>query len=373
VTESAVATIDTSGLARRRGRAATITDWVATRAGRAIDVATIRVGLAFGRRASARQRELAARAGYYDAVAAMYAEIGDELYAPPPPIGARVERTLAALPGDGTLLDLVWPSAYRPWHALGRAELARWPRCATAHARLLHHAKPAPAVICIHGWRAGNPRGAEQAWRAHQLYAAGLDVALFILPHHGPRGPVVPRRIAPFPSQGNLVRTNEGFAQTIADLRQLRGWLAARGAGAVGVAGVSLGGYVSALWATLDADLAFAALLIPLADLTTATVDMEARRGVFLSDEVAAAASRAMAVHRPLARSPRLAGERMTVVMAAGDLITGPPHARALAAHFGAELAAAPGGHIVQSWRDRAFERMLAAIEREIGPATRAV
>jgi pimeloyl-ACP methyl ester carboxylesterase len=364
VIESVPATVQLSPPVRR---SATVRDWVATRAGRAVDAATIRVGLAFGCRAAVRRKQLAARAAYYDAVAATYREIGERLYAPPPPIGSRVERTHGALPGDGTLLDLMWPSAYRPTLARGRAELARWPRCATAHARLFLHREPAPTVICIHGWRAGNPRVAEQSWRAHRLYAAGLDVALFILPHHGPRGPIAPRRIAPFPSQGNLVRTNEGFGQAIADLRQLRRFLEARGAGVVGVAGMSLGAYVSALWATLDAELAFAALLIPLADLTTATIDAEARRGVRLPDEVAAAASRAMAVHRPLARAPRLPGARMTVVMAEGDVITGPRHARALAAHFGAELAAAPGGHLVRAWRDRAFELMLARIERGLG------
>ena len=68
-----------------------------------------------------------------------------------------------------------------------------------------------------------------------------------------------PRSGALFPS-ANLVRTNEAFGQAVFDLRALAAYLRANGAPSVGAIGMSLGGYTTALWASVDPTLAFANL-----------------------------------------------------------------------------------------------------------------
>src|SRR5258708_6261513 len=79
-------------------------------------------------------------------------------------------------------------------------------------------------------------------------------------------------RPPPFP--GNDPRFgNEGFRQAVADLRVLMTLLRERGAPSVGIMGMSLGGYASALLATVQRDLAFAVPMIPLASLANAARD----------------------------------------------------------------------------------------------------
>jgi dienelactone hydrolase len=68
-----------------------------------------------------------------------------------------------------------------------------------------------------------------------------------------------------FPS-ANVIRTNEAFGQAVSDLRALRAWLEQRGS-VVGVMGMSLGGYTTALWASVDPKLAYAVPWIPAVDM----------------------------------------------------------------------------------------------------------
>src|SRR5262249_1396975 len=133
----------------------------------------------------------------------------------------------------------------------------------TAHARLRLGPRPRPAVILIHGYLGGHYGMEERAWPVAWLDRKGLDVALPILPFHAPRGD---GRAPPLPS-GDPRVTNEGFRQAAHDIRALAAWLRARGAPSVGVMGMSLGGYTTALLATLEPTLAFAVPMIPLASV----------------------------------------------------------------------------------------------------------
>ena len=67
------------------------------------------------------------------------------------------------------------------------------------------------------------------------------------------------------------------------------------------------------------------------------------------------AGKQAMALVRPLGRPPAIAGDRMMVVAAEGDRITRTSHAKALVAHFGAEMVTFPGAHLLQFGRREAF------------------
>ena len=106
----------------------------------------------------------------------------------------------------------------------------------------------------------------QRVWPVEWLGRLGLDVALFVLPFHGRRADPTRKRPPPFPGSDPRM-TNEGFRQTVADLGDLMYWLRARGHPAVGVMGMSLGGYTTALFATVEPELAFAVPIIPLASL----------------------------------------------------------------------------------------------------------
>ena len=333
------------------------------RAGAGFDVAVVRIAQELAKRATRREQSPEARRAYLDSVAERYGKLDPaEFYAAPPKIARVHERFVRDLDG-GSVTDASWESGWEPRDPVARGPYLAWKENATSHVRLLSHARPAPAIICIHGYRAGAFRFEERAWSAEWLYRLGLDVALFTLPFHALRAPASRRRTPLFPT-ADVARTNEAFGQATWDLRSLATWLRARGSRDVGVAGMSLGGYTAALLATVEPALAFAVPFIPVGDMTDVVVDHEALRGTVVPPALIDAGKRAMAIHRPLARAPQVSGDRVLVVAAEGDRITKPSHAELLARHFGAELVLFPGAHLLQFGRRAGFAAIARLLSR---------
>ncbi|NUP13277.1 MAG: hypothetical protein HOW73_45135 [Polyangiaceae bacterium] len=217
-----------------------------------------------------------------------------------------------------------------------------------------------PAVILVHGYRAGQYAIEEHVWPMSWLLERGLDVALFVLPFHAVRAE--PRSPPRFPGTDPRF-TNEAFRQGIADLRALVAFFRARGAPLVGAMGMSLGGYTVGLLSTVEPALAFSALLIPLASF--ADVALEAGRFVGTVDqqrEQHELLERAHHVVSPFARTPKVPGDALVVVGGEGDRITPISHAEKLSRHFDSELVRFPGGHLLQIGRSdgfRAIGRMM--------------
>jgi dienelactone hydrolase len=273
--------------------------------------------------------------------------------------------------GEGPLgtriVDLSWPSEYEPFLPEARELYARVRENHAAHARWWTSGRGRPTIVMLHGWGGGH------AWVTARTFAVpywlrhGYDVAAFVLPYHGPRAPGPSGALFPSP---NPLRTNEGFGQAIFDLRALARFLRDRGASAVGAMGMSLGGYTTALWASVDPDLGFAVAMIPAVSMAklmwrhgeTSPVRRAAARAGITEDLLADA----FAVHTPTARPPRLPRERLAVIAGRGDRITPPDHAEALARHWGVDVAWFDGGHLAQLGRGdalRAVRRQLGALE----------
>jgi hypothetical protein len=156
------------------------------------------------------------------------------------------------------------------------------------------------------------------------------------------------------------VRTNEGFGQAIFDLRGLSRFLRSRGAPAVGALGMSLGGYTTALWASIAGpeDLGgidFAIAMIPAVSMAR----LMWRHGEHSPDRVRAVRAgitedllaEVYAVHTPTTRPARLSRDRLFVIGGRGDRITPPEQAEALAAHWGVGARWFDGGHLAQVGR----------------------
>lgn len=263
------------------------------------------------------------------------------------------------------VVDLKWESAFVAHWPLVRADYAAFEPNRFAYARVFQHPRPAPAIVCLHGYRGGPFFVEERAFPVKWLHQIGLNVALFQLPFHGRRG----GPDAPVWPSVNVARTNEGFAQTIADLRQLMVWLRKQsGHPDVAVIGMSLGGYTAALLATVE-PLAFAAPMIPVASFPDLLWghgrDRPERERAEREGITVEMLREAMAVHTPLERAPRVPRERMLVMTALGDRIAPPEHGARLARHFGCEEHQFAGGHILQLGRGDAFRalaRRLAAL-----------
>ena len=222
-----------------------------------------------------------------------------------------------------------------------------------------HRNGPRPTLIFIHGYFASpywlNSRMFALPW----LFRQGYDIALYTLPFHGRRaGPRDPFSGYGFVS-GGVAGLNESMLQAVFELRILVGELLRRGAPAVGISGLSLGGYLSALLACVDDRLSFC---IPNSPLVV-PVDMALewwslrwllRAAMRFQDVSLQDMRQALALHSPLSYAPRIAPNRLLVIGGAGDRFTPPRYVRLLHEHWkGSRLHWFPGNHMIHLQRGR--------------------
>jgi pimeloyl-ACP methyl ester carboxylesterase len=265
--------------------------------------------------------------------------------------------------------EAVWPSTFEPFlSAVAERYLSRIEN-RTARARFYLAGVPEaqttrPAIIAVHGYMGGQWLIEENVWPIDWLLRRGLDVVLPVLPLHA--GRAGSHRGAPaFPSSDPRL-TNEGFRQAVIDIRTLVRWLRDRGAPKVGIMGMSLGGYTSALTATVTDEIDFVMPMIPLASIADfAREQGRLGRTAAEEDEQHAALELANWIVSPLARPLAVPKTRALVVAAENDRITPVAHAARLASHFDCEMLTIAGGHLVQIGRAEAFRALAAMLERE--------
>lgn len=295
----------------------------------------------------------------------------ERAYPIPPPV--EKSRLLRGHIGglDDSVQILSFESEFEPQDPEIRDEYLAALRNRTAQAVLLRHrSEPRPTLIYCHGYGLG------QGWIDARMSGAarlhrqlGLDVALFTLPLHGARS--LGRRSGAGSLDGHPLWTNAVLGQAVWDLRRLAGFLRAEGAPAVGVFGVSFGGYVASVFASVEERLAC------VVSMNTPT-SLESLFWRQLPPNQAAAAraagltphvlSRAWARHDPLRMRPRVTHAGRLVIGGLGDRVVAPEQVRALWEHWGRPaLHWYPGTHTVwlglEPLRNRLDEHLRASFE----------
>lgn len=276
----------------------------------------------------------------------------------------------ATLPDGVRVLDVSWSSDYETFLPELAEQYGRDVRNRTATARLVVHETPRPLVILIHGYLGGAHHLERRIWPLSFMRRMGMDVALFVLPFHGRRAEPG-RGLPPFPGADPRL-TNEGFRQAMADFRDLFRWLRQRGHSQIGVMGMSLGGFSTALAATLEPELAFAVPIIPLASIA----DVARLHGHLGKNPVAREAEyraleQVQRVTSPLYRPLAIPPERVLIIAAERDQITPIEHARKLSVHFRCRIETMHGGHLVQLGRSEKF-RSIGRFLNDLGIVQRA-
>lgn len=296
--------------------------------------------------------------------AELYAELassGDpERFFHPPPSNVRVRvdkgRWLPRFePEDGVCEALSFDSPFQPVNPSQHKPYLRHSANRVAHARMLRHRKgPRPTIVAIHGFTADWYLINEWVFALPWFYRMGCDIVLFTLPFHGPRQ----TRLSPFSGHGYFAggtsRLNEAVAQSVFDFRILFDWLQReRGAEQIGVTGMSLGGFTTAMLASVEQRLAFAIPNVPVVSLADLVLEWQpigvllrgalATMGMELSD-----ARRLVAVSCPLTYPPVLPTQRLMVVGGVGDRLAPPKHSRLLWDHWGrCRIHWFPGSHVI--------------------------
>lgn len=296
----------------------------------------------------------------------------DRLLAPPPARRELIPRAHRRLRG-GLAGHFTFASPYTPHHPAYAAEYARYDRLGTVHVHAWEHAAPAPAsIVLVHGWAVGARRLHELEFSISQLYAGlGLDVYFYVHPFHGERTPSAARFAGALHPSTDLVRTNEAFIQTCQELRALLTMIEERRGNPIGMMGSSLGGYTSALIASVDPRLAF---VVPImAPASFAALLWEHGDADPLRAQAEAAGMtrerfhHAWALHSPLTYQPKVAWDRRLIVGAAADALVTPRHVDALWDHWQRPRRFTFfGGHVLQVGR-RAYIRELAEFLRGHG------
>ena len=268
---------------------------------------------------------------------------------------------------------LRWNSGYRTWDASFQEEYDSYQANRTARASCLWQADPSrPTLIGIHSWMAGGRHAQTRIFPRDALFdALGFNLVRFTLPFHGARTPLQARFGGQLFPGRSPQRTNEGFGQTIWDLRGLVSYLLERGSGPVGVAGMSLGGYCAALLASFEPRLAFSVPIIPFVELAELMWSHGGKRvgperlraetgGESLEDLKAL-----YAIHCPLEHAPVIPVERRMIIAGKGDRICFPEHVQRLWEHWDRPaIHWWAGSHVAQFGRSQAYQALGAFLKR---------
>jgi hypothetical protein len=286
---------------------------------------------------------------------------------PPAPLGIRARRSRGSTVGFTTI---TWDDRFecRPDEP-GASRYAGYTRNRIARATLVEHRSgDRPWLVCLHGFSMGSPGVDLRAFRAAHLHRdLGLNLAFLTLPFHGRRR-LDRRGLPPFPGIDMLDNVH-GLAQAAWDVRQLLRLLRARTDQPIGLLGLSLGGCVAALTASLD-DVDAALLLVPMVDLASLMHDTAVRYGrrMGVNGEMAAQSRPVLSPVSPLMLTPRLPVERRVIIAGTLDRFVPPSaHAVALWRHWDQpEIHWYHGGHVSLFWSPQARAALDASL-RHVG------
>lgn len=225
-----------------------------------------------------------------------------------------------------------------------------------AHAWMLRHPGPArPWLVCVHGYRMGEPWIDFPLFRPALLHQKfGLNLLMPVLPLHGPRR--IGRLSGDQYLDGDLIDLLYAQSQALWDLRRWLAWLRATeselsvgSAPRIGVYGVSLGGYNTALLTGYEAGLDFAVAAIPVVDFADALWRLlpPAHRAYFGAQGLGESRYRELLRPiSPLSLPTRLAPDRRFVVAATADRIVPVGQPLLLARHWEVTPSWYQGSHV---------------------------
>ena len=285
-------------------------------------------------------------------------------------VAMRISRPKKPVPGIDSR-TLRFQSTFEALNPALRDRIASHRNNLVAEARHWTHPDgPRPTLVFLHGYSLDAYWVNSAMFSLRWFYDQGWDVLLYTLPFHGSRR----ERFDPFSGFGyfghGFAETNETMLQAIHEVRTFMRYLRELGVPSIGISGLSLGGYLSALMAAVEKDLAFvmpnAAVVSPTdmlmewAPLREAFQRVLPQAGLDLTD-----IRHATAIHCPLTWKPQVPADRLLIIAGAGDRFTAPRYQNLLHEHWpGSHLHWFPGNHVMHLQK-RNYLRLMRTLMRK--------
>jgi len=249
-------------------------------------------------------------------------------------------------------------SGYQPHPALEAERWLGFEKNRDGYAYVLEHedGSDRPWIVCIHGFAMGEPLSNFVGFDVHRLHhELGLNVLMPVLPLHGPRA--TGRTSGGEIMSADFVNMVHFFAQAVWDVRRLLAWLRHSGASKVGVWGVSMGGYTSALIAGFEGELECVIAGVPPTDFPNVARDNEPwimrtyeRDHEFATDWQSV--RQMMHVVSALTFDPLVPKDRRFIYAGIADRVVRPDQARALWRRWDQpEIQWFSGGHVAMQMK----------------------
>ena len=274
----------------------------------------------------------------------------------PHEVRARAVRALPLRGQQGSVELLSFESRFRAVNPAMRETYAAHRRNRIGRAQHWRHDPeegPRPTLCVIHGFTA-SPYWVNSAFFSLPwFFYNGYDVLLYTLPFHGRRQ----SRRSPYSGHGyfahGFANLNEAMAHAVHDFRVLVDHLLATSASRVGVTGLSLGGYTSALLGAVEDRLA---VVIPNAAVTdlpslihswhpaASVLSLALKASGIPRDEL----DRALRYSSPLTYAPVVPEEHRFIVAGLGDRLAPPEQSEWLWEHWDrCRMHWFPGNHVL--------------------------
>jgi len=291
-----------------------------------------------------------------------YAELAAEhdpvkSFPPPtelPQVSSRPASRLAEWIARGTVDNIAFASSFTAINPAMRKQWSAWASNNTVRAQHWRHDDgPRPTLCVIHGFMGSSYLANGRFFSLPWYYRAGYDVLMYTLPFHGRRA----ERFSPFSGFGYFAGGLSGFAEAMAqavhDFRSIVDYLRHTGVNRIALTGISLGGYTSALVASVDDRLEAVIPNCPV--VTPATMFDEwfpanklVGLGLRLSNISRDALSAGLSYHCPLNYQPLVPKDRRMIITGLGDRMAPPDQAAMLWEHWDrCTLHWFPGSHVL--------------------------
>ncbi len=282
-----------------------------------------------------------------------------------PEVSSRAANPIAEYIAQGHVHNGSFASSFEPANPAMRDRWNQWKRNNIVRFQHWRHDDgPRPTLCVIHGFMGSAYLFNGLFFSLPWFYRSGYDVMLYTLPFHGRRA----EKYSPFSGYGYFAHGFAGFAEAMAqavhDFRSLVDYLEYTGVDRIALTGMSLGGYTSALIASVDDRIQ---AVIPNVPVVTPdrTVDewFPANKMVALRDHIVGTdrelSDAATMYPSPLNYRPLPAKDRRLIIAGLGDRLAPPEQAEILWEHWDrCAFHWFPGNHVLHVSQPDYLRRM---------------